>query len=759
MRHSSRHFRILLLAALLLLLATFAAAPVYAQFEFEDEPVAGEGAAAAEPAAAPAVNAADTAALNALADGDPVIAAVLDLPRTTPVEQFEVIATLVELRRGDVAALLIPRFLASELDDAERAALVRQFGSARFMKLIRLDGPTPEGEPAGDLAGMRAFAQACLDAAAAEATDPARLEQLVAGLSAPTEEERYAARVDLRATGDPGMIAAMHALTVAKTPEARGHVMAALAEMRPAIDAPLIAVLADGRGQVRADAATLAGRMRMRAALPWLTALAVSPDVAAPAATSALVSLGLAPPTPAEARALIEDEVANLESMPVDSEGDLQNAWWTFDSQAGQLTATAFNARQRRTLERARWARALAMAGALADPASRRRIVLDALEEAELLGRASAPEVAQQLTAMSPADLSATLAAAMEADRPLAAVQIATTLGARNDAAVLSSPDGRPSPLATALKHRDRDLRFAALQAIMQLDPQHTFPGASYVPKALWYFAAGAGESAAVVAAPNFPLATSWAGQLRGVGLDATPTSSGKAAIFTADDPAIAPRLAVIVLDSDIDKPTVREVAYQLHSADRTAAVPILIAASVEHYAAAQDIADHDPLVLATPRPTDDAALASAVERTVALSARPLADPARRTEQAAMALEWLAKLLAADAPYDELRREGALVQRSLFVKELVEPSIRVLAVLGTVDSQTALVDYASARTLPIETRRGAAEALAANFRRYGIQLTRAQVLAQYDRYNASETADADTQAVLGSILDLIEKKK
>jgi hypothetical protein len=32
------------------------------------------------------------------------------------------------------------------------------------------------------------------------------------------------------------------------------------------------------------------------------------------------------------------------------------------------------------------------------------------------------------------------------------------------------------------------------------------------------------------------------------------------------------------------------------------------------------------------------------------------------------------------------------------------------------------------------------------------------VLRQYDRYNASETADADTQQVLGQILDILEKK-
>jgi hypothetical protein len=40
-----------------------------------------------------------------------------------------------------------------------------------------------------------------------------------------------------------------------------------------------------------------------------------------------------------------------------------------------------------------------------------------------------------------------------------------------------------------------------------------------------------------------------------------------------------------------------------------------------------------------------------------------------------------------------------------------------------------------------------------------VLLTTDQILMQYDRYNASETADADTQRVLGSLLDAIESRR
>ena len=52
----------------------------------------------------------------------------------------------------------------------------------------------------------------------------------------------------------------------------------------------------------------------------------------------------------------------------------------------------------------------------------------------------------------------------------------------------------------------------------------------------------------------------------------------------------------------------------------------------------------------------------------------------------------------------------------------------------------------------------AAEAFRASVAAHGVLLTTDQILAQYDRYNASETADAATQKVLARVLDVIEKK-
>ncbi len=718
-------------------------------------------ASLATPAMAQDPPAADSAA--ALADyarRDPIVGAALDLPRDTPAQQLRTILALVDLDRVDVAAQLLPNLLAAELDDAQRADLVRQFGSARFMHLTRVDAPAADGGAASPLAGAREFAQKCLDAAAAQANDPARLAKIVEQLNAPAEEDRYAARVDLRATGNAGIVATMSALAAAATPEARTNLWAALAELRPAVDAPLIAVLAEGQGQVRADAATLAGRLRIRAALPHLVALAVSADdpAARQAAQGALAVLGLPTPTPAEAQALVREWIVELDAFPPPSADDRRDPWWSWDAAANKLVAGDYSPRQLRSLGRARLSRALSEAGGQANPTDRRLALIDALEEAGVLGRELAADAQQLLAGMTPMEVSATLADAVASERYAAATRLAAELGARKDLGVLATADGRPSPLAAALHSPVRDLRFATLAAVMELNPPRSFPGASYVADSLWYFAAGAGEPAAVAAAPVFTRASDWAGQLRGLGYEAMPAATGREAIRAALDPAAATRLAVILLDGDLGQPLVREVIFQLRSADRTARVPIIVAASAERYPDAERLAHRDPLLVAAPRPQSSDALAELVERALALSEHPLAASEVRTQQSAQALDWLAKLLAGDAPYDELRRDAALVNRTLFIPELTAASLRVLAALGTAESQAALADYASAQSVPIDRRRAAAEALAASVQRFGAQLTAAEILRQYDRYNASETADAETQAVLGNILDLLEKK-
>ena len=762
----------------------------HAQFDDEviDEPAAAEAdpapladeEAAADAVGAPPVQPIDPLTIAAFARTNPAVAAALEMPRETPSQKFRAVSVLVDLGRPELAGRVLPELLAEQLDDAARAALVREFGPARFMRLIRLDQPIVAAEPvaaepaegetpdvavapaAPPLAGARAFAQACLDAAAAEARDPERLAQLITALNAATEEQRYAARVDLRATGEPGIAAAFAALAAATDDATRANLIAALAEMRPAVDLPTLAVLSDARGPLRRDAAELAGRMRLSAALPLLSAIAASTTDAAGAegAQAALQRLRIAVPTPADAQQLIRNRLQILEqNAALAIAAGTGGVWWSWSPETRELTSAEYSPRQLRTLAAARLTNALSEAGGLAEPSDRRLAVVHGLEVAAMLGAPPTKELQATIVGMTPGDVSATLADAVAGEYLDAATQLAAELGRRGDQSVLATADGQPSPLATAVGSPHRPLRFAALSSVMQLAPPRSFPGASYVPEALWYFASGAGDPTAVVAAPVFTRASDWAGQLRGAGFQATPAGSGRYALAAANDAATAARLAVVVLDSDIGQPLLGETVYQLRSSPRTARVPVLIASSLPNLEKAQRIAASDRLVLAAPRPHGDGALAALVEQTIALDNRGAGDPQVYAAQAAQALGWIAELLESRGPYDELLRDAALVNHSLYIDPLAAPSIRVLAAAGSAESQTALADYASSQTLPIAARRAAAAALAKSVERFGVQLTADQIHSQYDRYNASETADADTQQVLGQVLDALESKQ
>lgn len=98
------------------------------------------------------------------------------------------------------------------------------------------------------------------------------------------------------------------------------------------------------------------------------------------------------------------------------------------------------------------------------------------------------------------------------------------------------------------------------------------------------------------------------------------------------------------------------------------------------------------------------------------------------------------------------------MEQTVYNPELTKVSLQALANVGTAGSQRTLVDFASLEAQPLELRQLAAESFATSRERYGVLLTAAEIAQQYDRYNASETASADSQQVLGQVLDVLEKK-
>ncbi len=349
--------------------------------------------------------------------------------------------------------------------------------------------------------------------------------------------------------------------------------------------------------------------------------------------------------------------------------------------------------------------------------------------------------------------LNMVLYAAMKHGFPRAAIAAAKTLGRRGDAGVLYAASPNPAPLADALTYPDRRVRFAALEAIMELDPQTPFPGASNVPETLGYFATAAAQRRAVVAMPVADHATTLAGRLATIGIEAEPARRGGAAVRLAQQSA---DLELVLVDMDIDGPGIRDVLYALRTDPATGHVPVGLVATGDRLDAARRLASQHQRVVAFPRPQSDAAVAELVGRLGKVSARHALSPQQRAAMAGHALDWLGQLLAREHTFYDLHRQAPVVEAALYMPAMTERAIGALALLGTPESQRSLVDFASHLSVPIAARQQAARAFATSVQRHGILLTEAEILAQYDRYNASASLDASTQQVLGSLLDSIE---
>ena len=677
----------------------------------------------------------------------PAVAAILELPRGTPAQQLRGIFTLIDLGETDVAAELWKAFAKQKPNTKTQVALVEKFGTARFLTLSRQDSQL--------FAGAREFVATCLETKARQSRNPQRIARMVNQLNDPAARQRHAARVDLAATSTPGAVACLEALAQAKEDSARTNIMLALVEMRPEVDPLLIAMLADSHGQVRRDVAELAGYLQLSESIPWLAAMVAgaepNPNVVA-AAQSALTKLNLSMPTIDEVRELIRNELHRLQLGVLTNSRPPRDIdfWWIYDSLDGKLQSQNQPAEARKILAAARLSRLLLQLPA--PPAEdRQSALIYAYQAARELEQNPTAEVQQWVAELDTSTLNEALDEALRNNSLAAAQAFAELLGKQSDQAAIASIQNRPAPLVRALTHTDQSLRYAALQAIMQIAPQRTFAGASGVPKALWHFVAAPGTPQVVTGAATTARANLWAGQLRGLGFAATPTTNGRDTIHTA---IRSPRLQLVLLDSDINRPLLREVVFQLRTSPHTGQIPIAILSSPENLDRAQSLARHDQWLLALPTPQQADAMQSIVDQLTKLSHYDSAE--ERLEQAQQALVWIAHLLESGHPYDELLREADMLNHAVYQPELTTEVLRVLPPLGTAASQQLLVNLASTQAQPIEMRQQAATGLATSVKQFGKLLTSHQILRQYDRYNASETADADTQEVLGQVLDILE---
>ncbi len=586
----------------------------------QDAPAADEKPAVAKPQAATTKGAADD--LGPQPEKNPAVLSALEMPRKTPADYVQSVLLLIDLGRPELAKPILADLAKLQITDAQRQQLVEQFGSAGMLKLSQAKELAPEGAT---------FAEACMAAASAAANNPQRIAGLIKDLTDPSAETRLLAQHDLAAIGPQAASATLEAFAKETNRDRRAALAAGIVGMRPAVDRMLLAMLDTRDTVLYADVADLLRQLQVHQAAP-------------------LVTTGEGSAEPAIAAALSSYERGTPIFVP---DADNQVELWQWNDATKQLSSSRVPADEARTVWMSKLARMLTLLQPENPDYQRQALVL--AWEAETANPAvrNWPVNPKFVAQAEPYFLNAALADALKGNHPRAAVHAIQAIAERRDPSVLMTGDGRPSPLAAALLSPNRRVRFAALSAIMALDPSAPFPGSSSVPEALAWFADSAAESRVLVAMPTTSAASDLAGRLMTHKFIPAATNNGRELLTMA---RTTTDVDAILVDMNILLPHIREVLYQLRMNPTTGEVPIAILAADGQLEAAKRLAEEHQRVIAVPRPHTDEVLTSIVQQLAQLAGRDVVPANERAAQASQARQWLAKLESGTRPFYVIRR-------------------------------------------------------------------------------------------------------
>ena len=687
---------------------------------------------------------------------NPAVQAIREINPTTSSELIWAIRALMNMSEYGEANRYVTRLLALELDEAGLLELHDEYGSGIFFRMGRDAELSEEGQDFGFLV---------LDAANRAASDPQRLRRLVSNLDNPDPAVRYHSVVDLKYAGVDSVGPLLEALDNPQLDRLHDAVRGTLIELGEASIEPLIAALQSPSEEVLATAMEVLGELEARRALPYLVRPLVDPNSSPrlrQAAERAFTQIAQAAPSPAESEIFLRDRArahyGDVTPLVADEDG-LYEIWrWSGEDRLpfplrlelrdASLVVAADLAADLHTL----WPE---------NDDYRRLFLSTHLESEKVIGGygaplATGPGTFHDLAASAGTDaIEEVLIEAVHHDRPAAAMGAIEVLGNIGTADLLTSTNGQPRPLVAALRHPDRRVRFFAAKALMTIDPTMAYPGSSHLLESLDYFVRSAAQRRALIVHPRSVDAQTLVGMLHEIGYEADAASTGRQAFDLA---VRQPDYEFLLISDAIDLPVARELIHELRQDPRTATLPIGLMAREHTLDRTQRLAAGDDLTESFPRPHDVQGLSFQLGRMLSLADRHLVEEGERILQARLALEWLEQILTDRHRYrfySVLEMEEPAIA-ALFVRELTQPAAKVLALLATADAQTALLEMASQTARPLTQRRAAADAFARAVEQRGVMLTTAQIHRQYDRYNQSARLDAETQEILGSLLDAIE---
>ena len=434
---------------------------------------------------------------------------------------------------------------------------------------------------------------------------------------------------------------------------------------------------------------------------------------------------------------------------------------WNWNAQGESLTCVDLPVESVARAEAARWALVAYYVGenALATPSGALNLAIAAVGErhAYQVGLDSARQgvaaFESELPKLAAVDLVSGMNYALETQRYAAALIPAIILQDRGDESLVYGAGG-PSTIVRAATCPDRRLRYQALAAIVRWNPEKSYPGSSRVAAGLEWFASSAGERVVVVAEPRLAVASQIGRAFSDAGYRVIPATTGREALLAAQS---CSDVELVFATSTVSEPNVGVLAQALRSDARTGDVPLLIGADAQEDASAANVLagrEKNVMILPTPRELDAATWAiQKLNDAAGVAPVPVED---RLVQGRAAARALLQLLKTRPAIYELNDVNDLIRRLLASPALFDEGLEFAATVKTPYAQQALVDLAGDKRFGVDVRNRAVDAFERQLADNGSLLRGPEIKAMYDRYNASEKEDDQTQRVLSRLLDVYE---
>ena len=686
------------------------------------------------------------------------VEALLETNPTTPAELIRASYLFDEFGRPDLGKKMLGRLMAAGPSEKELIELVESVGQDIFIDIARRKSLAPEGEQ---------VANAALQAVNKKTHDPKRIDGLIGQLQDPSIDVRSRALGELSRAQGTAIGRMINVLSDPTRESEHANLWAALIQLGPGVVDPLIGVLDRSDPRLMTQAVRVLGQLKAVRATDYLlgpyTSPKSDPELRKAARRALLQIIGRLPSKKVAIEILTKragEYLGDRRLLKSDVDGNVD--LWHWDEASKRCQAQRYTSHQANRVVAFRLARD-AFALAPEDPKVKTLYLMAMLEAevaqreagavAEVTEKKGDDSVLGRVTPFGVPVLEETLRRAMAEKHFNAAAEAARLLGRVGTAAELLYQGTEPAPLALAVRYPDPRVRAAALQAIMQLQPSRGYPGSSYVPQALTFFASTSGRGRVLIVGPRAESTRSFAATLGEVGYQVDTATSGREMIRKATASA---DYELAFVEMSIDDPSVKLLLRRLRGDYRTAGLRIGLVARAGQLKLAEQLAAKDTHAEHFSRAHSVEAFRWQLAQLDKLDPLRQVSGELRQRWAEVSLHQLAILNELSADVYNLNAARGAVLEALLVPKLAPAAIDFLKNDKYPASQRALMEVASRRSLAVEVRRKALSALRHNIDTNGILLTTVEIQRQYDRYNAAGGLDEATQHLLALVLDCLE---